>query len=634
MEKINTYNDLLNKYEECKKKIEVRKNPEKFNKTEIKERHILICGGPGCKASNADNIFKAFNEEITRLNLQEDVKVIMTGCFGFCAKGPVIEIMPDKVFYIKVSEEDVKEIVESHILKGTIVERLLYENEETKEKIKIKEEIPFYKKQVKIALKNCGVIDPENMEDALGVGAYTALGKVLSTMTQEDVIKEISESGLRGRGGGGFPTGRKWEAARRAEGDIKYVICNADEGDPGAFMDRAILEGDPNSVLEAMAICGYAIGANKGYIYIRAEYPLAVHRLKIALKQAREIGLLGNNILNTGFNFEIEIKYGAGAFVCGEATALIHSIEGLRGEPTMKPPRTSEKGLWQRPTCVNNVETFANVSQIINNGAKWYSSIGAEKSTGTKVFALAGNINNVGLVEIPMGTPLKDIIYEIGGGIVDNKSLKAIQTGGPSGGCIPADYLDLPIEYDTLTSIGSMMGSGGMIVMDEDNCMVDIAKFYLEFSVDESCGKCTPCRIGNKRILELLKKITDGTAVEEDLEKMSELCEVVKDASLCGLGEAAPNPVLSTLKFFNNEYKEHVINKKCSAGVCKGLVKYEVTDSCIGCTKCLRACPVLAIKGKIREKHTIDIDKCIRCGLCFEACPTKAIIKTSLGGEF
>ncbi|MBS5885897.1 MAG: NADH-ubiquinone oxidoreductase-F iron-sulfur binding region domain-containing protein [Clostridium sp.] len=634
MEKISTYNDLLKKYKECKKKIEVRENPEKFNNDEIKERHILICGGPGCKASNSDNILKAFNEEITRLNLQEDVKVIMTGCFGFCAKGPVIEIMPDKVFYIKVSEEDVKEIIESHILEGRVVDRLLYENEETKEKIKIKEEIPFYKKQVKIALKNCGVIDPENMEDALGVGAYTALGKVLTTMTQEEVIKEVSESGLRGRGGGGFPTGRKWEAARRANGDVKYVICNADEGDPGAFMDRAILEGDPNLVLEAMAICGYAIGASKGYIYIRAEYPLAVHRLKVALKQAKDIGLLGSNILNTGFNFDIEIKYGAGAFVCGEATALIHSIEGLRGEPTMKPPRTSEKGLWQRPTCVNNVETFANVSQIINNGAEWYSSIGAEKSAGTKVFALAGNINNVGLVEIPMGMPLRDIVYEIGGGIINNKALKAIQTGGPSGGCIPVEYLDLPIEYDTLTSIGSMMGSGGMIVMDEDNCMVDIAKFYLEFSVDESCGKCTPCRIGNKRILELLKKITDGTAVEEDLEKISELCEVVRDASLCGLGEAAPNPVLSTLKFFNNEYKEHVIDKKCTAGVCKGLVKYEVTDSCIGCTKCLRACPVLAIKGKIREKHIINIDKCIRCGLCYEACPTKAIIKTSLGGEF
>ncbi|EOR27635.1 putative [Fe] hydrogenase, electron-transfer subunit [Clostridium sartagoforme AAU1] len=633
MERINNYNDLLERVQEFKKNIEVRENPEKYNNGEIKERHILICGGPGCKASNADNISRAFNEEIDRLNLKDEIKVIMTGCFGFCAKGPVIEIMPDKVFYIKVTEEDVKEIIESHILEGRVVERLLYEDKETKERIKVKEDIPFYKKQVKIALKNCGVIDPENMEEALGIGAYTALGKVLTTMTQEDVIKEISESGLRGRGGGGFPTGRKWEAARRAKGDVKYVICNADEGDPGAFMDRAILEGNPNCVLEAMAICGYAIGASKGYIYIRAEYPLAVHRLKIAIGQAREIGLLGENILNTGFNFDIEIKYGAGAFVCGEATALIHSIEGQRGEPTMKPPRTSEKGLWQKPTCVNNVETFANISQIINNTASWYSNIGAEKSTGTKVFALAGNINNVGLVEVPMGIPIRDIIYEIGGGLIDDKELKAIQTGGPSGGCIPIEYLYLPIEYDTLTAIGSMMGSGGMIVMDEDNCMVDIAKFYLEFSVDESCGKCTPCRIGNKRILEIIENITNGKAKKEDLNKLQELCEVVKDASLCGLGEAAPNPVLSTIKFFREEYEEHILNKKCKAGVCKQLVKFDITDDCIGCTKCLRACPVLAIKGKLREKHFIEIDKCIRCGLCFEACPTKAIIKTSLGGE-
>ncbi|MBE6054449.1 MAG: 4Fe-4S dicluster domain-containing protein [Clostridium sartagoforme] len=633
MEKIRTYKELLEKASECKSKIEVRQNPEKFNKGKIEERHILICGGPGCKATNSDKIGERFREEIIRLGLEEKVKVIMTGCFGFCAKGPVIEIMPDKVFYIEVKEEDVSEIIENHILEGKVVERLLYEDKETKERIRIKEEIPFYKKQVKIALKNCGVIDPENMEEALAVGAYTALGKVITSMTQEEVIKEVTESGLRGRGGGGFPTGRKWEAARRTPGDIKYVICNADEGDPGAFMDRAILEGDPNCVLEAMAICGYAIGASKGYIYIRAEYPLAIHRLKIAIGQAREIGVLGENILNTGFNFDIDIKYGAGAFVCGEATALIHSIEGQRGEPTMKPPRTSEKGLWQKPTCVNNVETFANISQIINKGAEWYSNIGAKKSTGTKVFALAGNINNVGLVEVPMGIPLRDIIYEIGDGLIDNKELKAIQTGGPSGGCIPIQYLDLPIEYDTLTAIGSMMGSGGMIVMDEDNCMVDIAKFYLEFSVDESCGKCTPCRIGNKRILEIIKNITNGKAKEEDLNKLEELCEVVKDASLCGLGEAAPNPVLSTIKFFRAEYEEHILNKRCKAGVCKQLVKYVITDSCIGCTKCLRACPVLAIKGKLREKHYIEIDKCIRCGLCFEACPTNAIIKTSLGGE-
>lgn len=633
MDRIKTYEELLERISECKSKIELRQNPEKFNKGEIEERHILICGGPGCKASKADKIGNAFKEEIERLDLQEKVKIIMTGCFGFCAKGPVIEVMPDKVFYIQVKEEDVKDIIESHILKGEVVERLLYEDEETKERIKVKEEIPFYKKQVKIALKNCGVIDPENMEDALAVGAYAALGKAITSMTQEEVIKEVTDSGLRGRGGGGFPAGRKWETARKAQGDIKYVICNADEGDPGAFMDRAILEGDPNCVLEAMAICGYATGASMGYLYIRAEYPLAVHRLKIAIAEARRIGLLGENILNTGFNFDIEIKYGAGAFVCGEATALIHSIEGQRGEPTMKPPRTSEKGLWGKPTCVNNVETFANISQIINNGASWYSKIGAEKSTGTKVFALAGNINNVGLVEVPMGIPLRDIIYEIGGGLVDNKELKAIQTGGPSGGCIPTEYLDLPIEYDTLTSIGSMMGSGGMIVMDQDNCMVDIAKFYLEFSVDESCGKCTPCRIGNKRILEIIENITTGKAEKDDLNKLEELCEVVKDTSLCGLGEAAPNPVLSTMKFFRNEYEDHVINKKCKAGVCKQLVKYEITDTCIGCTKCLRACPALAIKGKLREHHIIENDKCIRCGLCFEACPTKAIIKTSLGGE-
>ena len=633
MEKIKDYKNLLEKVSECKSKIEVRQNPEKFNKGNIEERHILICGGPGCKASKADKIKEKFREEVERLGLQKKVKIVMTGCFGFCAKGPVIEIMPDKVFYIEVKEEDVKEIIESHIINGDVVERLLYEEKETKERIKVKEEIPFYKKQVKIALKNCGVIDPENMEDALAVGAYTALGKAITSMTKEEVINEVTKSGLRGRGGGGFPTGRKWETARRAEGDIKYVICNADEGDPGAFMDRAILEGDPNCVLEAMAICGYAIGASKGYIYIRAEYPLAVHRLKVAIAQARAIGVLGENILNTGFDFDIEIKYGAGAFVCGEATALIHSIEGQRGEPTMKPPRTSEKGLWQKPTCVNNVETFVNICQIINNGADWYSSIGARKSTGTKVFALAGNINNVGLVEVPMGIPLRDIIYEIGGGLADSKELKAVQTGGPSGGCIPIEYLDLPIEYDTLTDIGSMMGSGGMIVMDNNNCMVDIAKFYLEFSVDESCGKCTPCRIGNKRILEIIEKITTGKAEEEDLEKLEVLCEVVKDSSLCGLGEAAPNPVLSTIKFFRSEYLDHIINKKCKAGVCKQLVKYDITDECIGCTKCLRACPVLAIKGKLRELHVIDNNKCIRCGLCFEACPTKAIIKTSLRGD-
>ncbi|WP_459834508.1 NADH-ubiquinone oxidoreductase-F iron-sulfur binding region domain-containing protein [Clostridium carnis] len=625
MERIVDFESLLKIKDKCSKTIEIRKNADKFINTKNVERHILVCGGPGCKASKSDLIFKAFNDEINSNKLQDKIKVIMTGCFGFCAQGPVIEILPDKVFYVKVAEEDISEIIKNHIINGQIVERLLYKNPETKEKICDKKETPFYNKQLKIALKNCGIINPEDIKEVLGVGSYMALGKVLTTMTPIEVVSEITESGLRGRGGGGFPTGRKWEAARRVNNKIKYVICNADEGDPGAFMDRAILEGDPHCVLEAMAICGYAIGANKGYIYIRAEYPLAVNRLKIAISKAKEIGLLGNNILGTGFDFDIEIRYGAGAFVCGEATALIHSIEGLRGEPTMKPPRTAEKGLWQKPTCVNNVETFANISQIINNGATWYRSIGTKRSSGTKVFALAGKINNVGLVEVPMGITLREIIYEIGGGIQENKKLKAVQTGGPSGGCIPVEYLDLPIEYDTLTEIGSVMGSGGMIVMDEDNCMVDIAKFYLEFTVDESCGKCTPCRIGNKRLLELLNKVVEGKAEEEDLIVMKELCEVIQDTSLCGLGESAPNPVISTMKYFMNEYIAHVKEKRCPAGVCKKLLTYEITGKCIGCSKCLRRCPVSCITGKVKQKHIINTDKCIKCGLCYSSCPVNAI---------
>ncbi|SHJ91113.1 NAD(P)-dependent iron-only hydrogenase diaphorase component flavoprotein [Hathewaya proteolytica DSM 3090] len=626
MERIKNYDQLLEIVEKYKNNVEVRRVAGKITiDKNIKERQILVCGGPGCKSANSYAIKDELNKEIEKNGLQENVKVIPTGCFGFCAEGPVIEMVPDNVFYVRVKPEDAAEIIKSHIIDGKVVERLVYVNPETKEKIENKEEIPFYKKQVKIALRNCGVIDPENIEDVLATGAYTALGKIIGKMTAEEVVEEVKASGLRGRGGGGFPTGRKWEMALKIENDTKYVICNADEGDPGAFMDRAILEGDPHSVLEAMAICGYATGSNQGFIYIRAEYPLAVHRLRIAIAHAEELGLLGEDILGTGFNFKIDIKYGAGAFVCGEATALIHSIEGQRGEPTMKPPRTSHKGLWQKPTCVNNVETFANIPAIINKGAKWYSSIGTERSKGTKVFALAGKVNNVGLVEVPMGISLREIVYEIGGGTIGGKKLKAVQTGGPSGGCIPTEFIDIPIEYDTLTEIGSMMGSGGMIVMDEDNCMVDVAKFYLDFTVEESCGKCTPCRIGNKRLLETLTKITEGKGEESDLTELEELCDLIQNASLCGLGTSAPNPVISTLQYFREEYEAHVIDKKCPAGVCKNLLAYNITDKCIGCTKCARSCPVGCITGKVKEKHIIDQDKCIKCGACKAACPVNAI---------
>nr|WP_243240490.1 NADH-ubiquinone oxidoreductase-F iron-sulfur binding region domain-containing protein [Clostridium cibarium] len=603
--------------------LDIRFNPS-GEKTE--EKYILICGGPGCKASTSDIIKDAFEKEIHLKKLEDKVKVIMTGCFGFCAQGPIINIIPDNTFYIKVHESDVRDIVSEHIIKNKVLKRLLYTDPKTNKKIESKKDIPFYKKQNKIALRNCGIIDSESINEAIGSGAYTALGKAITSMTQKEVIETIKESGLRGRGGGGFPTGRKWETAWKYSDPVKYVICNADEGDPGAFMDRAILEGDPHSVLEAMAICGYAIGSSQGYIYIRAEYPLAVNRLKIAISKARKKGLLGLNILGTDFSFDIEIRYGAGAFVCGEATALIHSIEGLRGEPTMKPPRTAEHGLWNKPTCVNNVETFANINPIINKGAKWYSSIGTHKSTGTKVFALAGKIENVGLVEVPMGITLREIIEDIGGGVKDGKALKAVQTGGPSGGCIPKELIDISIEYDSLKSIGSMMGSGGMIVMDEDNCMVDISKYYMEFTVDESCGKCTPCRIGNKRVLEILEKITLGEGTEEDLVKLKNLCEVIKSTSLCGLGESATNPVLSSLKYFNEEYMEHVIDKKCRSRACRKLVVYEISDKCIGCAKCARACPVSCIHGKVKSKHEIDKSKCIKCGGCYSICPIKAVV--------
>ena len=625
MERIVSYNELLDKAEKYKKYIYLRVNKEDISNND--EKHILICGGTGCKSADSDKILSELNRHIEKHGLKDRVKVIMAGCFGFCAKGPIVKIEPDDTFYIEVKPEDAEEIVESHIINGNVVERLLFVDSTNSSKIKSQHNIPFYKKQMRIALRNCGVIDPENIKEYIAADGYKALGNVLNNYEPMDVINEITKSGLRGRGGGGFPTGLKWKFAHESKSEVKYIICNADEGDPGAFMDRSILEGDPHSVLEAMAIAGYSIGASNGYIYIRAEYPLAVSRLLIAIKQAKEAGLLGENILNTGFNFNIEIKYGAGAFVCGEETALIKSIEGSRGEPTNKPPFPAVSGLWSKPTSVNNVETFANIPAIINKGADWYSSIGTEKSKGTKVFALAGKINNVGLVEVPMGITLREIIYEIGEGVKDGKELKAVQTGGPSGGCIPAELLDVPIDYDSLLNIGSMMGSGGMIVMDEDNCMVDIAKFYMEFIVDESCGKCTPCRVGCKRLLEMLKKITEGKGTLVDLKKLQVLSESIKDTALCGLGQTAANPIISTMKYFMNEYEDHVKEHKCTSGICKSLLKYKITDKCIGCTKCAKGCPTSCIKGKVREKHVIDQDKCIKCGACEAACPFKAIVR-------
>ncbi|WP_251859522.1 NADH-quinone oxidoreductase subunit NuoF [Clostridium sp. Marseille-Q2269] len=630
MKKINSYEELKNYHHDYKDLLKSRHTTHK-DETAVEhkkcERLILVCGGTGCKSADSDKIVENLQNEIDILGLSEEIKVSITGCFGFCEKGPIVKINPDNVFYVKVTPEDAKEIAEKHLLTDEIVERLLYEEPTLKQKVKRQDEMSFYKKQKRIALRNCGLINPEDIKECIGSEGYLALGKVLNEMTREKLIKLITDSGLRGRGGGGFSTGKKWSFGRMDDSSIKYIICNADEGDPGAFMDRSILEGDPHSIIEAMAIAGYAIGASEGCIYIRAEYPLAVNRLKIAMNQAKEWGLLGENILGTNFSFNIQIKYGAGAFVCGEETALIHSIEGERGEPTFKPPFPAESGLWHRSTIVNNVETLANIPAIINRGSDWYKSIGTENSKGTKVFALAGKINNVGLVEVPMGTTLREIIYDIGGGIKNGKKFKAVQTGGPSGGCIPASLLDIPMEYESLTSIGSMMGSGGMIVMDEDNCMVDIAKFYLEFTVDESCGKCTPCRVGNKRLLETLINITNGKGSKEDLNKLSELSHIIKDTSLCGLGQTAPNPVLSTMRYFMDEYESHVNEKKCPSGTCKNLLHYEITDTCIGCTKCSRGCPVSCIMGKVKEKHFINQDKCIKCGNCYSACPVRAIIK-------
>jgi NADH:ubiquinone oxidoreductase subunit F (NADH-binding)/(2Fe-2S) ferredoxin/Pyruvate/2-oxoacid:ferredoxin oxidoreductase delta subunit len=568
------------------------------------------------------------NESIKNHGLEKEVEVVTTGCFGFCEKGPIIKVYPDDVFYVTVSPDDAEEIIAEHALKGRQVERLLYVEPNLNVKMEGQKDLPFYKKQVRIALRNCGFINPEDINESFAADGYQALAKCITEMTPEDVIDTVMKSGLRGRGGGGFPTGLKWRFANKSVSDEKYIICNADEGDPGAFMDRSILEGDPHSVLEAMAIAGYAIGANHGYIYIRAEYPLAIHRLEIAIAQARELGLLGKDILGSGFDFDLELRYGAGAFVCGEETALIHSIEGERGEPTTKPPFPAESGVWGKPTCVNNVETFANVPPIILKGAEWFKKIGTEKSGGTKVFALAGKINNVGLVEVPMGTKLRDVIYEIGGGIKNNKKFKAVQTGGPSGGCITAENLDIPIDYENLTGIGSMMGSGGMIVMDEDNCMVDIAKFYLEFTVDESCGKCTPCRVGTKRLHEILEKITNGQGTMEDLTELRDLGETIKDTALCGLGQTAPNPILSTLNFFYDEYVAHVVDKKCPAGVCQALLSYNILkDKCIGCTACARVCPVKCISGAPKQVHEINQAECIKCGACMNACKFSAIEK-------
>ena len=591
--------------------------------------HVLVCGGTGCTSSGSQQIIQTLKEELKKNRLQNEVAVVKTGCHGLCAEGPVMIVYPEAVFYSKVRPEDVEEIVSEHLLKGRIVERLVYHEAQAPEGIKSLNETTFYKKQHRIALRNCGVINPESIDEYIGTGGYEALGKVLTEMTPDEVIQTILDSGLRGRGGAGFPTGLKWRFASGNRGNVqKYVCCNADEGDPGAFMDRSVLEGDPHVVLEAMAIAGYAIGADQGYIYVRAEYPIAVERLQIAINQAREYGLLGKNIFESGFDFDIELRLGAGAFVCGEETALMTSIEGNRGEPRPRPPFPAVKGLFASPTILNNVETWANIPQIIINGPKWFASMGTEKSKGTKVFALGGKINNTGLVEIPMGTTLRTVIEDIGGGIPNGKKFKAAQTGGPSGGCIPAEHFDIPIDYDNLISIGSMMGSGGLIVMDEDTCMVDIAKFFLQFTVDESCGKCTPCRVGTKRLLELLEKITDGRGTLEDIDKMEELCYYIKDNALCGLGQTAPNPVLSTLRYFRDEYIEHVVNKRCPAGVCKKLITYKIDPvKCKGCTLCARNCPVDAIEGQVKVAHSIDTSKLVKCGTFIDKCRFGAIYK-------
>ena len=595
----------------------------------IARTHILVCGGTGCSSSHSQELIDAFHNQLQERGLAGEVQVIKTGCFGLCALGPVVIVYPEGCFYSHVTVEDIPEIVEEHILKGRIVTRLLYQETVVDDStIKNLNHTKFYEKQTRVALRNCGVINPENIDEYIAVDGYEALGRVLTQMTPDEVIQVVKDSGLRGRGGGGFPTGQKWLFARQSPGDVKYVCCNADEGDPGAFMDRSVLEGDPHVVLEAMTIAGYAIGAHQGYIYVRAEYPIAIHRLQVAIKQAREYGFLGEDIFGTGFAFDIELRLGSGAFVCGEETALMTSIEGHRGEPRPRPPFPAVKGLFGVPTILNNVETWANIPRIILNGADWFAGMGTERSKGTKVFCLVGKINNTGLVEIPMGTTLREIVEDIGGGIPNGKKFKAAQTGGPSGGCIPASLIDTPIDYDNLVAIGSMMGSGGLIVMDEDTCMVDIAKFFLEFTVDESCGKCTPCRVGTRRLLEMLEQITVGNGSPELLKEMEELCYYIKANSLCALGQSAPNPVLSTLHYFRDEYEAHCVEKRCPAGVCKRLVRFSILeDQCKGCTACARACPVGAISGEVRKPHSIDPAKCIKCGACLETCRFNAIVK-------
>ena len=608
--------------EEKRKDLDLRVNL----KANTREKHILVCHGTGCTSSKSPKIIENFRKIIDEKGIK-NVRVIQTGCFGLCAKGPIVIIRPEDTFYAMVKPEDCEEIINTHILEGKTVERLLCKdiNNSVVQRL---DELTFYKKQERIALKNCGIIDPENIDEYIAFDGYKALEKVLFEMSQDDVINEITDSGLRGRGGAGFPTGKKWYFTKIAEGDQKYVVCNADEGDPGAFMDRSILEGDPHSVIEAMMIAGYAVGANKGYIYVRAEYPIAVHRFQTAINQAKEYGILGKNIFGTDFSFDLEIRLGAGAFVCGEETALLESIEGRSGRPRLKPPFPANCGLWQKPTLINNVETYANITKIILNGAKWYSSIGTEKSKGTKVFALGGNVVNVGLVEVPMGTTLREIVFDIGGGIPGGHKFKAAQTGGPSGGCIPAEHLDTPIDYESLSQIGSMMGSGGLIVMDDTKCMVNLAKFYLGFTVDESCGKCTPCRIGTKRMLEILEKVTEGNGETEDLEKLERLAKTIQKASVCGLGQTAPNPVLSTMKYFRDEYITHIRDKKCPAKECKALRAIEIDpEKCRGCGICKKNCPVNAITGEVKQPHKIDEDVCIKCGTCISKCPFKAISK-------